>query len=121
MRDLVDYVNGIAKGDLVILSTCGLPLSKDPQPVAMGDPTAKVEAGASGELILSTPAVYGAVVYKHQYTTDVTAALWPEITTTRASCKIDNLQRGQIYSLRIVAIGTNDQVSISDVVTRMVA
>src|SRR6476660_4728496 len=51
LRDLADYVNGIAKGDLVILSTCGLPLSKDRQPVSMGDPVAKVELGASGELV----------------------------------------------------------------------
>jgi len=54
---------------------------------------------------------------RHQYTTDPAAALWPEITTI----KIDSLEPGRVYSLRIVAIGTNDRVSFSDVVTRMVA
>jgi hypothetical protein len=121
LRDLCIYVNMIAKGDAVVLSTCGYPLSKDAQPSVLGTPDAKVENGASGELISSTPAVDGAVSYKHQYTTDPASALWPEVTTTRATCKIDGLEPGKLYSLRIVAIGTNDQVTMSDVVTKMVA
>lgn len=121
LRSECDYVNDIAKGDLVKLSTCGYPLSKDPQPVVLGTPQVKVENGAGGQLISSTPAVNGAVVYKHQYTTDPAAALWPEVTTTRATCKIDGLHPGTIYSFRIVAIGTNEQVTTSNVITKMAA
>jgi hypothetical protein len=121
LRQLCDYVNSIAQGDVTILAGCGFPLSKSPQPVALGVPQAKVQNGTSGELILSTPAVEGAVAYKHQYSADPNAALWPEVVTSRATCKIASLQPGTVYSLRIVAIGTNDQVSSSDVVTKMVA
>jgi hypothetical protein len=121
LRDLGTYVNMIAKGDAVVLSTCGYQLSKDPQPVVLGTPDAKVENGVSGELISSTPAVDGAVSYTHQYTADPVAGSWSEISTSRATCKIDGLEPGKVYSLRIVAIGTNDQVTMSDVVTKMVA
>jgi hypothetical protein len=121
LRQLCDYVNTIAQGDVTILAGCGFPLSKEPQPVALGTPDAKVENGITGALILSTPAVEGAVAYKHQYTTQPAAELWPEISTSRATCQIDGLQPGQVYSLRIVAIGTNNQVTMSDVVTKMVA
>jgi hypothetical protein len=121
LRDECDYINMVAKGDEVALATCGLPLSKEPEPKVLGTPEAKVEQGASGKLILSTPAVSGAVAYKHQYTADEHAATWSEVSTSRANCTIDGLTPGIVYSLRIVAIGTNDQVTISDVVTKMAA
>jgi hypothetical protein len=121
LRNLCNYINSIAQGNLVILSTCGCPLSKEPQPIVLGKPAAKAKNGASGELILFTPAVKGAVAYKHQYTTDTAAGMWPEILSTKAACKITDLQPGQEYSMRIVVIGTNNQVSFSDVVTKMVA
>ena len=88
--------------------------------MVLGTPVAKVVHGKnSGQLILSTSAVKGGIIYIHQYTTDPLAAMWSEITTSRATCKINNLVPGQMYSLRIVAIGTNGQVTISDVVTKM--
>jgi hypothetical protein len=121
LRDECDYINMIAKGDPDTLASCGLPLSKDRQPTVLGTPEAKVEQGASGELILSTPAVPGAVAYKHQYKPDENAVTWSEVTQSAATCKIQNLQMGTVYSLRIVAIGTKDQVTMSDVVSKMAA
>jgi hypothetical protein len=121
LRDLCNYVNSTAQGDITMLSGAGFPLSKDPQPRTLGTADAKVEAGASGQLILSTPGVTGAIAYKHQYTEDSTVALWPEITTTKATCKIDGLVPGKLYHMRIVSIGTKDQVTISNVVTKIVA
>jgi hypothetical protein len=121
LRDECDYINMVAKGDEVALATCGLPLSKDRQPKVLGTPEAKVEQAGSGKLVLSTPAVSGAVAYKHQYTADENAAIWQEVSTSKANCTIEGLTPGTVYSLRIVAIGTKDQVSVSDVVTKMAA
>lgn len=121
LRQLCDYVNSIANGDDVMLATCGFPLSKNPQPVVLGTPQLSVTNGASGELISSTPAVYGAVAYKHQCTKDAAAPLWPEITTTKSVCKITNLVPGETYSLRIVAIGTSNQTTVSEIVIKVAA
>lgn len=121
LREECDYINLLAQGDIVILSTCGFPLSKDRQPKVLGTPEAKVEQAGSGKLVLSTPAVTGAVSYKHQYTSDANAAAWTEISTSRATYTIEGLTPGTVYHLKIVAIGTKDQVTVSDVVTKMAA
>ena len=122
LRDYCTYVNMIAKGDEVILASCGLPLSKERQPSVLGVPNAKVEAGENtGEVILSSPAVDGAVSYKHQYTSDPAVAMWPEISSSTAKQKIENLQPGTVYSFRIVAIGTKGQVTVSETVSKMAA
>jgi hypothetical protein len=81
----------------------------------------KVQNGTSGQLIASSDAVEGAFAYKHQYSADSAATLWPEILSTKAKCKIEGLTPGVLYSVRMVAIGTHNQVTISDVVTKMVA
>jgi hypothetical protein len=120
LHELCDYVNMTAQGNLVMLSTCGFPLSKDRQALVLGTPAVKVALGASGKAIVSTLAVKGAKAYKYQYTTDPTAAIWPEVVSSKSKCIIENLIPGTIYSMRIVAIGTNNQVTVSDVVTRMV-
>lgn len=121
LRQECDYVNDTAQGNAIALAGCGYPLSKDPQPRILGTAIPKLENSVSGQLLSSTPGVNGAITYKHQYTADASLAQWNEITTTRAKCKIDGLAPGTLIYGRIVSIGTNDQVTISNVVTRMVA
>ncbi len=121
LRELCDHVNGVAKGSELMLATCGYPLSKQPHPQVLGTPELKVKHGASGELISSTRAVPGCRVYRHQFTTDAGAVLWPEVVSSRAACKIAGLVPGQAYSLRIIAVGSHNQSTSSAVVTKMVA
>ena len=121
LRQECDYVNDTAQGDPIALANCGYPLSKDPQPSVLGTPVISVDNGVSGELISSTPAAKAAIGYRHRYTTDPALALWPEVVTSKATCKISGLVPGTVYHLQIVSIGTNDQVMYSDVVTKMVA
>ena len=116
-----DYVNDTAQGDPVALANCGYPLSKDPQPSVLGTPVISVENGISGQLISSTPAANAAVGYRHRYTTDPALPVWPEVVSSKATCKIGGLAPGTLYHLQIVSFGTNDQVTYSDVVTKMVA
>jgi hypothetical protein len=122
LRDLCDYVNAEAKGDLVKLSTCGFPLSKDREPVKLGTALPKVILGnISGQATSITPRVTGAVTYRHQYTTDPSGEVWQEVSSTRAKCIFKNLVPGQVYHFRIIVIGTSNQVTTSAVITRMVA
>jgi hypothetical protein len=122
MRELSDFVNDEAKGDLVKLATCGFPLSKDRKPVVLGMAEPKVMlCDASGEAMLSTPRVKGAFTYRHQYTKDPSVDVWPEVSSTKCKCKLKNLTPGQVYYFRILVIGTSDQVTVSAVIKRMVA
>jgi hypothetical protein len=120
LRQECDYINQLAKGDIVILSTCGFPVSKDRQPRVLGTPVATVENSGNGKVVLLTPAVTGSVAYKHQHTADVNVG-WSETTTSKAKCTIEDLTPGTMCSFRIIAIGTKGQISISNVVTKMVA
>lgn len=121
LRQECDYVNDTAQGDPVALANCGYPLSKDRQPTVLGTPVITVENGITGQLISSTPAANAALGYRHRYTTDPTLPVWPEVVSSKATCKIDGLVPGTLYHLQIVSFGTKDQVTYSDVVTKMVA
>ena len=116
-----DYVNDTAQGDPIALANCGYPLSKDPQPSVLGTPVISVANGISGQLISSTPAAHAAIGYRHRYTTDPTLPVWPEVVSSKATCKISGLVPGTLYHLQIASFGANDQVTYSDVVTKMVA
>ena len=120
LREECDYVNDTAQGDPVALAGCGYPLSKDRQPTVLGVAEPKLENGLSGRLVSSTPAVSGSVAYKHQYTEDPSGT-WNEKSTTRAKCVIDDLTPGTLIHSRIISIGTRGQVTISSIVTCMVA
>jgi hypothetical protein len=121
LREQCDYVNETAQGNLTALAGCGYDLSKDPQPSILGTADPKLANGVSGQLISSTPAVNGAIAYKHLYTADPSAPLWSEVLSSMANIKIDDLVPGTLIYGRIIAIGTKGQVTISDVVTKMVA
>lgn len=119
LRNYCDYVNLLAKGDEVILASCGLPLSKDRQPRVLGTPEAKAELGASGQMLLFTPGVSGAVTYKHKYKPDVEGAAWIEIISTKASCLLTGLTPGTVYLMQIEAFGTKNQVTASNIISKM--
>ena len=122
MRQLSDFVNDKAEGDLVKLATCGFPLSKDRKPVVLGRAEPKVMLrDASGEAMLSTPRVKGALAYRHQYTKDPSADVWQEVNSTRCKCILKDLTPGQVYYFRIIVVGTSNQVTVSVVIKRMVA
>jgi hypothetical protein len=120
LRDYCEFVNLLAKGNEVILASCGLPLSKERAPKVLGTPELKVENGESGELITMTPAVAGAVSYKHKYK-KASETEWLEISTSTAKRKIGGLVIGTAYNFCIEAIGTKDQSTTSLVVTKVAA
>ncbi len=120
MRGLAAQINFIANGNVVMLASAGLSLDKEPQPKVLGTATPMAEYGSNaGQIVLFTPAVAGAVSYMHQYTDDPAAAKWNDEPTTAATCIIRNLQPGKVYHMRIVTIGTSNQITTSEVITKM--
>lgn len=110
LRDMIRMANLIAKGDPVALASLGLPLTKDPAPRQLGVADPRVEPGAqSGTLVLSTPAVPGAVSYVHQMTEDPASGQWEEVISSATRSEWTNVVFGKMYYFRIIAIGTKNQ------------
>lgn len=124
LRRLGTYVNLIANGDRTVLLSSGFDISKEPQPVVISKPeNLKVENGiSSGELLVTVKAVKGAYAYLHEYTTDATMApnSWVTTNSTTSKLLLNNLQAGTVYYCRVGAVGSNNQLLYSDVVSRMV-
>lgn len=119
LRDMALYVNYTATTEEA-LASAGFPLSKPRTPSVLGVAVPSLANGdTSGVLTSATPRVTGAVSYKHQYTADAANGPWQEVVTSRSKAKLANLTPGTVYSSRIVAIGTGDQLTVSDVVSRM--
>lgn len=119
LRRLVSYVNFMAKGDRNILLTSGFDINKEQeQNCTIEKPSdLKVINGLNaGELIVSVPAVRGAVAYLYQYTNDAIPKerSWKNSVSSCYKYKICNLESGKRYWCRVTAIGTRGQVEFSN-------
>lgn len=123
--DLARYLNFIAANQPEKLLTTGFDVSKEPAPVVITRPqNLKVVQGVgTGELLVSVKAVKGAVAYLHEYSTDASLAPGSWVSAPGSSSKmlLSNLVPGTLYYCRVGAVGRNDQLLYSDVVSRIAA
>lgn len=125
LHNLGYFVLFTAQGDRDIAASSGFELAKEQStPNVIGKPQ-KPSASIGdnpGELVIGVAPVKGAKSYLHQYTTDATLAesSWVTMACTQAKCYISGLQSGVRYWVRVAAIGSNDQIKYSDVVTCVV-
>ena len=122
LSQLANYVNAVTT-DPSLLIQSGFDLNKLPAPVELGAPTRMVltDGPNNGNLTLKFRKAKGASSYLHQYTTD---ALQPEISwvstaATTTTYTFTGLTRGLTYYVRAVAIGRNQQLINSIVVSRV--
>ena len=122
LGQLADYVNATTSDSNSLLRS-GFELNKVPQPVGLLEPTGlKLYDGPnSGELRLKFKAVKGASSYLFQYTADAGLAegSWISLPATTASYTFKGLSKGTTYHVRVVAVGSNQQVINSNVVNRV--
>ena len=108
-----------ADGNLEALVSTALPLYKTREPKPpMGIPAIEsIENGLnSGELDAKVFFLPGARTLIYQYTEDPLTAgsVWTSLNSTRTKETLTGLQVGKRYWIRIVAYGTNNQMTISD-------
>ena len=125
LKSLATYITFTSQGRLDELSTTGYDLGKTrSKSPAINKPLApSVTDGAnSGELVSTADAVKGARNYVHQYKPSVLTGDndWVSIFSSLRTCTLTGLVAGQKYSVRIGALGTNNQVMYSDTVSRIV-
>lgn len=122
LSQLADYVNATTSDSASLLRS-GFELNKVPQPIGLQEPTGLrlMDGPNSGQLTLKSKAVKGASSYLFQYNTD--AALpevsWVSIPSTTAYYTFKGLTKGTTYYVRVAAVGSNQQITYSNVVNRV--
>ena len=111
------YVMYIANGNAVILTSSGYSLAKEPEPIALENPGSITLSNGitSGQLVATVKSVPGAKGYLHQITPDpmTPQSQWVSTASTRSKKVYNDLQPGQKYWVRIVAVGTEEQLAYS--------
>ncbi|WP_243350251.1 fibronectin type III domain-containing protein [Parabacteroides sp. FAFU027] len=119
------YVELEANGSRTIMLSSGFDVSKErTSTVELDQPqNVKVFDGKNpGELVASCDGLAGAKSYIFQYTTDPLSdsSVWTNEPTTKSEFTFKGLKSGQKYWFRVVAVGSNDQRTVSIVVSRIV-
>lgn len=122
---LARYVEMVANGNRSILMSSGFDVTKErSSSVELEQPkNVKLSDGNnSGELYVSCDGVQGAKSYMFQNTTDplVNDNVWTSEVSTKSEYTFKGLGSGKKYWCRIIAIGSNDQQTISIPVSRFV-
>ncbi len=120
------YVLSQAAGDPVIAFASNFKLRKasSPLPPIKKPENFSMVAGLNPfELSGKLNRVLGANSYLFQYAKDEMMALdnWQGQPSTSTKCTIPNLESGVVYNCRVLAIGSKNQIMISDVLRCRVA
>ena len=119
------YVEMIANGNRAIMLSSGFEVSKErTTSVQLEQPQnlTVIDGKNPGELIAYCDGVAGAKSLIFQYTTDPLSesSVWNNEPTTKSEVTFKNMKSGQKYWFRVVAVGSNDQRTVSIVVSRIV-
>ena len=124
MRQLGNYINTVSDGNVAMLASSGFALSKFPEPRHLATPgTPVVKQGQNeGAMLMGIAAVKGATSYLHQVTPDpiTKSTNWESVPSSRTKFEFTNLEQGQKYWFRVVAVGSNDQVAYSGEISQYV-
>ena len=118
------YVNLLSEGNLEMLISSGLPLTKERTPSVLGVPENLVitQAVNPGSVEVSFKAVDNAVNYRYEWAPNPFTAdtVWQAINCTSRKQVISDLEEGTNYWFRIRAYGTKKQETVSSEVLEFV-
>jgi len=124
LTDLALYVNSTSKGNLEMLSSSGLPLTKDRSRITITAPEIKslLQGLNAGSMLLKASRIYGAKSYQFQCAMETATGRTAWVTVTDSRCKYEftELEQGKKYWFRVAAIGGNGQVAYSSEVAAYV-
>lgn len=125
LHSLGNYVLFTANGDRTAAVSSGFGIAKDPTPqppITKPENVRLAEGPNAGELNVRFDRVTGARCYMIQYAEETATGPveWQSQTSTRSKLTLQQLQSGKKYQVRVVAVGKNEQVMYSDVVSRLV-
>jgi hypothetical protein len=111
LNQLADYVDGVSKGNVLIIQEAGMEPRKQPQKLTgLDDPMIlQVDSASPGKLVIKCSKVDRASNYVFEHTDDFASGTWKNgtySTTTKAT--IEGLTAGKEYWVRARALGTNE-------------
>ena len=118
------YVNTVSQGDIDKLISSNFKLAKDREPAKVGTPVIKsVMQGINpGTLTASIYGGTGAKFFNYQIAKDpiTETTEWETFGDSRTKFTFSNLEQGQKYWIRVIAIGSNNQAVQSSEVAQYV-
>ena len=118
------YVNLLSEGNLEMLISSGLPLTKERTPSVLGVPEnlAITQAVNPGSVEVSFKAVNNAVNYRYEWAPNPFTAdtVWQTISSTSRKQVISDLEEGTNYWFRVRAYGTKKQETVSSEVLEFI-
>lgn len=116
------YVMYVADDDGTILKSSGYSLTKSPAPrkIEYAGSVMLISGISSGQMKAKIKAVSGAKFYLFEITNGRATAesVWVDHTSSRCTFTFNNLQPGQLYSVRVAALGTGLQKVYSSVASQ---
>jgi hypothetical protein len=125
LHALGNYVLFTANGDRTVALSSGFNIAKEPTPkppITKPENLQVTEGPNAGELNIKFNRVIAARMYMIQYAeeTGSTPLNWQSQSCTKSKFTLRQLQSGKKYLIRIVALGTDEQVMYSDPVSKLV-
>jgi hypothetical protein len=125
IRALGRYAEMAANGNRSILMSSGFEVNKErSSTIELGQPenVHLTDGINTGEMIVSCSSVSGVRSYLFQHTADplTSESIWSSNPSTKSECTLRNLKSSTKYWCRVVAIGSNDQQTVSSPVARIV-
>jgi hypothetical protein len=125
LRDLALYVQQASGGDRQKLLGSGYHVQKTRQPTVVPNPPQNLRlrpANISGKMLARCDTLPSAKSYQWRYASATAPTTWlQQDPTTSASCTIENLVPGTIYTVQVRAVSSMGVSGWSDVATLMAA
>jgi hypothetical protein len=125
LRELGELVEKKSNGDELTLIRSGFILAKPPREATLQKPEEfEVLPGKiNGQIILQIKRVKGAKAYLYQYTRDPLTDnnQWESITSTKRKIVISDLPLGVKFLFQVVAIGSHNKATYTDILGRFIA
>ncbi len=124
LSQTAQYVNTISQGDPVKINSSGFPQVKVRVPIILGEPqniSAKPSIN-SGSLVSKVKAVKGASAYIHYIAEGplTEATVWKAVNSSRCKNMFTNLEPGKTYWVKVAAVGSNGQMTLSNEISQIV-
>lgn len=124
IQQVADFVTAISKGDRTIILLSGFDVtgesrSSSPTPVVE---TLEVELGEAGEATIRSRNVKGVKSYVHQFCTEAPGpnTLWVNQYSSQGIYTFRGLASEKRHWFRVIAVGWNEQLSYSPVVSKVI-
>jgi len=125
LRDLALYVQQASGGDRQKLLGSGYPVQKTRQPASVPNPPQNLRlrpAKISGQMLARCETLPSAKSYQWRYASATAPTTWIQADpTTSASCTLEDLVPGTLYTVQVRAVSSKGVSEWSDVATLMAA